>query len=311
MKEIPSYIKDTDDFINKINNHNIPKESIFVRLDVKSLYTSIPNPEGIAAVKKAHERYQHKTVPTKVTTTFLALILTLNNSIFNSKSYLQIKGCTMGTICAPPYANIFMAYFEEKFIYPLIRNAATLYLRYIDDIILIWTKSENELLTFFEKLNQQHPSIKFEMKYSKDKIEFLDTLIYKDKNNNIQTTLYKKPTDRQNYIHSKSAHPFSLKKSIAYSQALRLKRICSTTGEYEKHTENLKKQLIKKGYPETMVNEEIQKATNQNRTGLLNRQKTETGNHLTLCVTYNRTLRNIKKILEKHWHILNVNPELK
>ena len=46
------------------------------------------------------------------------------------------------------------------------------------------------------------------MKYSKDKIEFLDTLIYKDKNNNIQTTLYKKPTDHQNYLHAKSAHPF-------------------------------------------------------------------------------------------------------
>ena len=49
----------------------------------------------------------------------------------------------------------------------------------------------------------------------------------------------------------------------------------------------LEKQLIKKGYPETMVNEEIQKATNQDRTGLLNNEKTATGNHLTLCVTYN------------------------
>ena len=49
--------------------------------------------------------------------------------------------------------------------------------------------------------------MKFEMKYSKDTIEFLDTLIYKDKNNNIETTLYKKLTDRQNYIHSKSTHP--------------------------------------------------------------------------------------------------------
>ena len=52
VKEIPSYVKDTSDFINKINNHNIPKGSIFVTLDVKSLFTSIPNPEGIAAVKK-------------------------------------------------------------------------------------------------------------------------------------------------------------------------------------------------------------------------------------------------------------------
>ena len=49
----------------------------------------------------------------------------------------------MGTICAPPYANIFMAYFEKKFIYLLIRNAATLYLHYIDDIIITWPKSEN------------------------------------------------------------------------------------------------------------------------------------------------------------------------
>ena len=134
----------------------------------------------------------------------------------------------------------------KQIIYPLIRNPTTLYLRYIDDIILLCTKSENELLTFFEKLNQQHSSIKFEMKYSRDKIEFLDNLIYKYKNNNIQTTLYKKPKDRQNYIHSKSAHPFSLKNSIAYSKALRLKQISSTTGEYEKHTDNLKKQLFKK-----------------------------------------------------------------
>ena len=138
------------------------------------------------------------------------------------------------------------------------------------------------------------------MKYSKGKIEFLDTLTYKDKNNNIQTTLYKKPTDCQNYIHSKSTHPFSLKNSIAYSQALRLKRICSTTGEYEKHTDTLKKQLLKKGYPQTMVNEKNSESTNQGRAGFLNKEKTETGNHLTLCATYNKTLPNIKTILEKH-----------
>ena len=73
----------------------------------------------------------------------------------------------------------------------------------------------------------------------------------------------------------------------------------------------MKKQLIKKGIPETMINEEIQKATNQDKTGLLKKEKTETGNHLTLCITYSKILPNIKAILEKHWHILNVNFELK
>ena len=42
-------------------------------------------------------------------------------------------------------------------------------------------------------------------------MEFSDTLVYKDHNNRLQTTLYKKTTDRQNYPHAKSAHPLSLK----------------------------------------------------------------------------------------------------
>ena len=32
----------------------------------------------------------------------------------------------MGAICAPAYANIFMAHFEEKFIYPLIEVKTSL-----------------------------------------------------------------------------------------------------------------------------------------------------------------------------------------
>ena len=67
-----------------------------------------------------------------------------------------------------------------------------------------------------------------------------------------------------------------------------------------KNPRKLKKKLLKIGYPETMVNEKIQKATNQDIAGLLNKDKTETGNHLTLCATYNKTLPNIKTILKKH-----------
>ena len=93
---------------------------------------------------------------------------------------------------------------------------------------MIWTKSEKDIIKFLNELNTKHTSIKFEFKYSRQQIEFLDALVYIDYNNKLQTTLYKKPTDRQNYLHSKSKHSYSLKKSIAYSQALRIKRICST-----------------------------------------------------------------------------------
>ena len=170
---------------------------------MKALYTSIPNSEGIAAVKRAYDKYQQKTVATKVLATFLALILTLNNFIFNSKLYLQIEGCAMSTICDPAYANIFMAYFEEKFIYPSIHAKTLLYLRFIDDIFMIWTKSGKDLTEFLNEVNTKHTYIKFEFKYSRQQIEFLDTLIYIDNNNKQQATLYEKPTDIQNYLHSK------------------------------------------------------------------------------------------------------------
>ena len=75
VREIPSYIKDTNNFINKIDNCTVPPNSFLVTMDVKSLYTSIPNNEGIASVKKKYDHYPNKTIPTKIITTFLALIL--------------------------------------------------------------------------------------------------------------------------------------------------------------------------------------------------------------------------------------------
>ena len=209
-------------------------------IKVKSLYTNIPNSEGIAGVKNGYNNYPKKPIATKVITTFLALILTLNNFIFNCKHYLQIKGCAMGTICAPAYADIFMVSFESKFIYPYLKEKVITFLPFIDDLFMTWTDTEEELLKFIKELKQKHKTIKFDFKYSKTTIKFLDFLVYKDVNNKVQTNLYKKPTDRQSYLHANSEHPRSLKESITYSQALRAKRICSSNSELEANIIQLK-----------------------------------------------------------------------
>ena len=124
VKEIPSYVKDTQDFLKKLEKVNdIPQESLLVTLDVKSLYTNISNNEGIRAVKESYEKYKEKTVSTKVIIkTFLSLILTMNNFVFNCTHYLQTMGCAMGTVCAAPYANISMANVEAKHIYPYFKG---------------------------------------------------------------------------------------------------------------------------------------------------------------------------------------------
>ena len=157
MRSLP-YIKNTSDFLRKLKPiTEVPENSYLITVDVKLLYTSIPNSEGIKAVKISHENFTKKTIATKVTTTFLALILTLNNFIFNSKHFLQTKGCAMGTICAPFYANFFMDHFERKYRYPLIERKLLTYFRYINDIFLIWTGTKNELDQFFKDLNKKAP----------------------------------------------------------------------------------------------------------------------------------------------------------
>ena len=171
VKHLPSYVKDTNDFINKINAvKSVKKNSYLVAMDVRPLCTNIPNAEGISAVERAFNKYSKKTTINKVITTFLALILTLNNFVFDCIHYLQIKGCAMGTICAPAYANIFIANFELKYIYPFIKDKRKIIFRFIDDLSIIWTGSEHELLDFMSDLNKKHPLIKLEFKYS-NKIE--------------------------------------------------------------------------------------------------------------------------------------------
>ena len=111
----------------------------------------------------------------------------------------------MGTKCAPTYASLFMGRFEERYIIPMIRDRVTLYLRYIDDLLMVWKDSEEELIKFLEELNKKHPTIKFEYEYSREKINFLDTTIF-NSGSRLSTTLYTKPTDRKAYLHHKSYH---------------------------------------------------------------------------------------------------------
>jgi hypothetical protein len=74
--------------------------------------------------------------------------------------------------------------------------------------------------------------IKIELKFSKNQIEFLDTITVLD-NGFLKTKLYEKPTDKHMYLHKRSDHPKTVKKSIPYGLGVRVKRICDDKEEYE------------------------------------------------------------------------------
>ena len=307
-QSLKSNVRDTTDFINKISTTGeLPEEAHLVTMDVKALY--IPNNEGLQALKEAMDKKQHKSVATTVIVTLMSLILTLNNFVFNDKNYLQIKGCAMGTICAPPFANIFMGKFEETFIYPYIQNLCILYLRYIDDLFLIWTGTKEQFKDFVTNLNSQHPSIKFSYQISDKSIDFLDTTVY-IKNRRLHTTIFTNPTDKQNYLHYKSEHPLPLKNNIPFGQILRIKQICSEALEFLKNCTKIISRFTQRGYPESLTQEAYYKTTSKQRKSLLQTKEKKRSQRIPLVVTYNRTLPPLGPIINKHWHILQSDPKM-
>ena len=89
VKELKSHFKDSADFIKKVHNlGKIRENNTLVTIGVRALYTNIPHKEGIRVVQA---KLKSKSKPTRVIITFLELIRTLNNFIFNCKNHLQIK----------------------------------------------------------------------------------------------------------------------------------------------------------------------------------------------------------------------------
>ena len=76
----------------------------------------------------------------------------------------------------------------------------------------------------------------------------------------LQTTIYRKQTDRQNYLDAQSEHPKSHEDSMPYSEALRIKRICSSQQEFLSHTAKMINQFQTRGYNRSLIEQQIDKA---------------------------------------------------
>ena len=302
---LPSFVKDTGDFLRKIEKtKKVRPNSILVTMDVSSLYTSIPHKEGLTAVAHALEARPNPTISTRVILKLLYLVLHLNNFCFNDKHYLQIKGCAMGAKCSGSYADLFMGRFEGQHIFPKIDNRHHMYTRFKDDIFLVWTDGKANLLKFFDEINGVHPSIKFECQYSQQKINFLDTYVHIDQSGNLRTSLYTKPTDRNAYLHHESYHHPKQIANIPYGQFLRVKKICSTEEDTNQAMERIEKKFLERGFPKSLTETQRRRAEESNRMDLLTEKEKQRNARTPFTTTYNHHHPPIQQIINAHWPIL-------
>ena len=67
-----------------------------------------------------------------------------------------------------------------------------------------------------------------------------------------------KDTDKHQYLYYTSAHPYPTKKSVVFSQALHLSRLC-TFEDFGRYMAGMKQWFAKRDYPQDSINSEMNK----------------------------------------------------
>ena len=137
---------------------------------------------------------------------------------------------------------------------------------------------------------------------SRSEIPFLDTLC-SIKNGKIKTDLYKKPTDRNQYLLPDSCHPKQTTRAIPKSLGLRIVRVCSDPGDRDRRLNELKEQLMERGYNQDMVQSSIDKVKKIPQNVALRRvkRKTTQTKRPVYALTYDPRLPSITALQAKHW----------
>ena len=174
-------------------------------------------------------------------TSLLEFCLTHTYFLFQGKYYEQMQGAAMGSPISPLIANIFMEEFEVKALnsFP---NPPSLWLRFVDDTFVI-NKAEHSQ-DLLQHINNQDPHIQFTVEPTQQgSLPFLDTLVTIEPDNTFSTTVYRKPTHTDQFLHWDSNHLITAKQSVFNTLAHRAKIVSSSQDKMDRELQHIKTAL--------------------------------------------------------------------
>ena len=104
--------------------------------------------------------------------------------------------------------------------------------------------------------------------------------------------------------HTYIAHPPHLKKSIPYSQALRLRRICSSTTILKQRILEYSNFFVACGYKRDRALSEMRKALSLTQDESLRVRERHTTSRIPFVTTYNPRTSYIAEVANRNWHFL-------
>ena len=251
----PSFVKDSSEFARRMRETRFDENDRLVSFDVVSLFTKVPIAEAIDVI--AEHLHQDETLGDRTTLSpeticqLMKLCLTSTYFQFRNCYYEQIEGAAMGSPLSPVVANLFMETLEEKALSTTTLKPK-IWLRYVDDTFVTWPHGQQALGEFHSHLNNQNQDIQFTMEEeSEGELPFLDTLVKRDGSKAI-TTVYRKPTHTDRYIHFSSHHHPRVFNGAVMCLKNRANNICTTESK-TKELNHLKKVFKQNGYPNGVI----------------------------------------------------------
>ena len=156
---------------------------------------------------------------------------------FGEKLFRQIVGIPMGSDSAPFMANLFLYYFENKWVKNLKKESlqrARRFLhtfRFIDDLLTI--NDNDEFSNSYKEIYS--PELQLNLEHSGDQVSFLDLQITKE-NGHLNTKLFDKrdefPFSIVRLPFNSSNIPSNMFYSCIGAEILRIGRVCSSTDSF-------------------------------------------------------------------------------
>ena len=312
VANLTTYVKDTTHALEIVNsfdfsNSNPNQERFLFTMDVKSLYTVIPNDSGLHGLAYFLDKRPVLQPSTSALTRLAELVLTLNAFSFNQQYYSQVGGVAMGSRMDPNYACLFVGYMEEPILSTYTVFIPQLYKRYIDDIVGAASCRREELEDFITHVSTFHPALQFTHTISRTQIPFLDITL-SISGSTISTSVHYKDTDTHNYLHYTSSHPKHCKNGIPYSQFLRLHRLWSKDNDFLQKCQVITTFFESRSYPSDFLQNARERVSSGTRQEALEKRVRGKEERIPLVLTYHPLSSRVKQILLNNFKILTRDP---
>ena len=185
--------------------------------DVKALFTSVPVDPALNVIckKLQQDTTLHNRIPLSIPNIMSLLRFCLKSTFFTFKCtfYEQVKGAAMGSSLSQIVANLFIEDFETGAL-SSSPNPPRIWLRFVNDTFVIHKAEHTQ--QFLSHLNSLDPNIQFTTEFPDQQgfLPFLDTLTSQGPDGTLITTVYRKPTHADQYLHWDSHHSLTNKYSV-------------------------------------------------------------------------------------------------